>query len=421
MDGNQGKHGLDPRAVRRLIDAQRRAKATAGRSSGSRIPGSPRPAGAPRPTADPRPAGAPRAAAGPRSANDARPFSNAHAAGDPRAQRSGRPVAGAPGGPRSRQGSRLAGSARAAGGAAYDGSEGDLPSSFASFLRMNGRGVLSVVVTLVVVVIILFAVRGCMGSGDQSQAPEPASSSAAEQPAQSSGSAASAYVSPYDWSNLTRTNGRYAYTVDGQVVSRLGVDVSEHQTQVNWNSVAADGIDFAIVRVGYRGSSDGDIHADQYFAGNIDGAQAAGLDTGVYFFSQANTVEEAQEEADFVLSQLGGRQLDYPVVFDSETNATGVGMGRTANLSRTQMTQIAQAFCQRIEEAGYRAMVYGNTADMARYNLTGLSDYPVWWAEYGQPYPTARMDFTLWQYTNTGSVAGIDGDVDLSIDLSAAL
>lgn len=379
MGGSRGNHGLDPRTARRLIDAQRQAKPATGHPDGSRMPSARRPA-----------AGGHWAAL---AADGARSFEN------------GRPAR----------------SVRAAGGAGYDGSEGNLPTSFASFLRMNGRGVLSVVVTLAVVVIVLFAVRGCMGSGVSSDDTEQAGSSAAEQPADSSSTASSAYVSPYDWNNLTRANGRYAYAVGGQVVSRLGVDVSEHQQQVNWNAVAADGIDFAIVRVGYRGSSDGDIHADQYFTANIDGAQAAGLDTGVYFFSQANTVEEAQEEADFVLSALGGRQLAYPVVFDSESNATGVGMGRTANLSRTQMTQIAQAFCQRIEEAGLRAMVYGNAADMARYNLLGLSDYPAWWAEYGQPYPTGRLDFTMWQYTNTGSVAGIDGDVDLSIDLSGAL
>ena len=228
------------------------------------------------------------------------------------------------------------------------------------------------------------------------------------------------YVSPYNWQNLDRTGGRYVFRIDGQVKSRLGIDVSENQGDIDWGLVANDGIEFAIVRLGYRGTSTGSIFLDEYFAQNLEGARNAGLDCGVYFFSQATTPDEAREEADFVLQNLNGAALQYPIVYDCEEVAAGAGTSRTAGMSKDEMTACAKAFCERVSAAGYRAMVYGNTRDLARYNVRELANYPLWYAEYGMPTPTVALDFTMWQYSNGGSVAGINAAVDMNIDLSEA-
>ena len=228
------------------------------------------------------------------------------------------------------------------------------------------------------------------------------------------------YTSPYDWSKLDRTNGRYAYVVDGKVKSSLGVDVAEHDHEIDWDAVAADGIDFAMIRLGYRGATEGELYLDEYYQANMAGAKAAGLDRGVYFFSQATTPEEAVEEADFVLANLGGESLVYPIAYDFE-RVTGVGETRVSGLSDEQLSAIADAFCDRIEAAGYRTLVYGNTYDLDSYNVDALTGRHIWWAEYGVEAPSHDLDIVMWQYTNSGSVAGIDGGVDLNIDLSGVL
>ncbi len=224
---------------------------------------------------------------------------------------------------------------------------------------------------------------------------------------------ADSYVSPYDFNGLVRTDGRLTYSVNGSVVSKLGIDVSEHQGTIDWNAVAADGIDFAIIRVGNRGTTEGGLSTDAQFENNLAGAQAAGLECGVYFFSQAVNEDEAREEADFVLAQLGTTSLDYPIVFDEEVVGT---QGRASGLSKSQLTANAQAFCERIEQAGYRTMIYGNAQDVAKLDVSALSSYPFWYAEYGEKTPSGRFDFTIWQYSNSGTVAGIDAAVDMDID-----
>lgn len=203
------------------------------------------------------------------------------------------------------------------------------------------------------------------------------------------------------------------YAVDGQVSSLAGIDVSEHQGRIDWQAVADDGIDFAIIRVGRRGAAEGEVREDERFAENMDGARRAGLDVGTYFFSQAVNEEEAVEEADFVLSRLRGHELAYPVVYDHEP-VEGVD-GRADDLSVEQMTANAKAFCDRIAQAGYAAMVYGNANDLARYSLKELSGYGIWFAEYGSTIPSRLGRFSIWQYTNEGQVAGISGAVDLNI------
>lgn len=239
-----------------------------------------------------------------------------------------------------------------------------------------------------------------------------------------SGTAAS-YACPFDWSSLKRDGDRLSYASEGQQRSLVGVDVSSHQGTISWNAVAADGIDFALIRIGNRGYTEGALYADDRFAENIDGAAAAGLACGAYFFSQALTPEEAREEAEFSLSLLAGRYLPLPVAFDHEPIPNAEG--RANGLSREALTACAEAFCARMEQGGYGTMIYGNAGDMARFcEIDGtdaaarrladaLGGRPVWFAEYGAATPQAQFDFALWQYTNEGRVNGIGAPVDLNL------
>lgn len=228
-----------------------------------------------------------------------------------------------------------------------------------------------------------------------------------------------AYTNPFDWSNLSfGLDGRPRYVVDGVTESRVGIDVSEHQGDIDWGSVRADGIGFAFVRVGYRGSSNGTIVEDAKFEQNLAGAQAAGVELGAYFYSQATTEAEAVEEARYVLQKLQGVSLSYPVAFDYEP--TGNQGSRIYALSKDQMRAVADAFCQTIEASGRTAIVYGNQSDLARMDAASLYTYGYWYASYTSA-PTLDMAFAIWQYASTGQVAGISTSVDMDLDLSRPL
>ena len=187
---------------------------------------------------------------------------------------------------------------------------------------------------------------------------------------------------PYEWENLSYdAQGRAHYIVDGKELTNTGVDVSSHQGYIDWEAVAADDIQFAMLRIGYRGSTEGGIRADELFETNLKGAQNAGLKVGVYFFSQAITVEEAREEANFVLQQLreaGITELELPVAFDLEPSPAY--SGRADKLSPAETNAIARAFCTTIQEAGYRVIVYGNKVDLNRFDLVSLNE-PIWLAQ----------------------------------------
>ena len=218
----------------------------------------------------------------------------------------------------------------------------------------------------------------------------------------------------YDWSSLKRENGRFSYEPEGGVHARLGIDVSRFQGDIDWEKVAADGIQFAMIRMGYRGYGSGDLVTDEAFHQNMEGALENGLQTGVYFFSQAITEEEAIEEAEYLLAAIDGYDLRMPVVFDMEM-VTESDTARANSLTPQQRTAITKAFCRRIEEAGYTAMIYGNPAWLlSKIQLKELTDYPVWLAQYYRE-PFFPYSFSIWQYTNTGRVDGISGSVDLSL------
>ncbi len=226
-------------------------------------------------------------------------------------------------------------------------------------------------------------------------------------------SGCSEYVSPYNFDNLKNEQGRFSYYEDGNLVSQTAVDVSDLQGKIDWERVSEDGIDFAMIRLGRRGYTEGNIYLDNYYYENVSGVKSEGMPFGVYFFSQAITEDEAIEEANFVIKHLSGSGISYPVVFDHEPVESADG--RANNLSKNELTHITKAFCQKIEDAGYTPMIYGNAFDMERLNLNDLKGIDVWYAEYESSQPTGQFDFAMWQYSSTANVSGINTQADLSI------
>ena len=223
-------------------------------------------------------------------------------------------------------------------------------------------------------------------------------------------------LNPYERAGFTvDSRGRVSYEWDGSR-ARTGIDVSAYQGEIDWPAVAADGIEFAILRLGYRGYTEGGLFMDQTFEANLQGALDAGLDVGVYFFSQAITPQEAEAEASFVLNAIGDRNVAYPIAFDWESISPG-NSARTDGLDNDTLTQCANAFCAKIRGAGHTPAVYFNqTQGYLRYDLRELTGYTLWLAEYDSD-PDFYYHFDLWQYSHTGRVNGIQGDVDLDLDL----
>lgn len=219
----------------------------------------------------------------------------------------------------------------------------------------------------------------------------------------------------YDFSRLEKKDGLYYYKDEsGNTISKVGIDVSKYQGDVNWKKVKAAGAEFAIIRIGYRGyGAEGKMNLDEKYEENIKGATAAGLDVGVYFFSQAVTEEEAVEEADFVLEHVKDYDLTYPIVFDTEIQeAEGA---RTANVDKQVFTDACIAFCDRIIEADYDTMIYYNMVwATGTLDLTKLTKYDKWYADYHEE-PQGPYDFKMWQYTEKGKVDGVEGSVDWNI------
>lgn len=217
----------------------------------------------------------------------------------------------------------------------------------------------------------------------------------------------------YDMSGFSREGQMLSYS-DEIYSSRPGIDVSYHQGKIDWEKVAAQGFKFVILRIGYRGyGEEGRIRADTKFKEYYDGAKDAGLDVGAYFFAQAVNVGEAEEEADFVIKELGGAELDLPVVYDPESILDHEA--RTDNVSGEQFTKNTAAFCRKITDAGYEPMVYSNMLwEAYELDLKAFPDVPVWYADY-EKLPQTPYRFSYWQYSNKGEVDGISGRCDLDI------
>ena len=219
----------------------------------------------------------------------------------------------------------------------------------------------------------------------------------------------------YDTAQFTLDENGFVTYGDDPEAYEVGVDVSEHQGEIDWQAVAEAGIDFAIIRIGGRLMQSGTIFEDKHFRANLEGAKAAGLKVGVYFFSQALNAQEGLEEAEFVLGLLDGVELDYPVVCDWEY--LGGNTARTYGAEPTEITAGIDAFCARVEEAGYRGMLYFNAyCGYIKMDLRELTDYDFWYAQYSD-VPSYRYHFQMWQYSSSGQVDGIDSDVDLNLCL----
>ena len=191
-----------------------------------------------------------------------------------------------------------------------------------------------------------------------------------------------------------------------------GIDVSVWQGHIDWAQVKESGVEFVMIRVGGRGLSEGLIYDDDNAQGYYEGATAAGLKVGAYFFSQSVTVEEAVEEAEFVLNAVKNWDVQMPLVYDWEYMGEDV---RTADTDARTLTDMAKAFCETIEAAGYEPMIYfGRSQSMEMMNLEELTDYRFWLAMYStiMDYP---YKINMWQYTDQGTVPGIEGNVDLNL------
>ena len=195
---------------------------------------------------------------------------------------------------------------------------------------------------------------------------------------------------------------------------KIGIDVSRYQGTIDWTQVKEVGVDFAILRLGYRGYGTGKIVLDNTFYQNLEGALENDIEVGVYFFSQAISPAEAEEEAQYCMNALKGYDITYPIIFDWE-DPNGSGEVRTDELDDKVLTQCAVAFCEAVKAGGYQPMVYSNlTYFYLHFDLNDLVNYPFWLAQYNAT-PSFYYHFDMWQYGDAGIVPGIDGKVDLNI------
>lgn len=213
----------------------------------------------------------------------------------------------------------------------------------------------------------------------------------------------------YNLTNLKITNDQMAYYVEGEKASKLGVDLSKSSGEVDFEALRNNGIDFVMIRLGARGYETGLLSLDENFVTNITEAQNAGLETGVTFFSQAVTVEEAVEEAEFVVSNLVPYKITYPVAFDMEyiTN----DKARIEILNEDQKTQITEAFLKTVESEGYRVILYGNKTWLLTEIIPDelLKEYDVWLSDQS-PVPDYPYQFKLWKYAAGLSIPGVEND-----------
>lgn len=222
----------------------------------------------------------------------------------------------------------------------------------------------------------------------------------------------------YDFANLhTDEETGFKSYKDEKIgtVSRMGIDVSEFQGEdIDWKQVRESGIEFVIVRLGYRAYGEtGELVLDDMFDQNVQGALDAGLDVGVYFFSQAITPGEAVEEAEFALKHIRGYEIDGPVVYDTEEIKGDTA--RTDGNTRQEFTNYCKVFCDTIEQSGYDPMIYANMKWMAfTLDMDELEGYDFWYADY-HDVPQCPYEYEIWQYSETGTVPGINANVDLNI------
>lgn len=194
--------------------------------------------------------------------------------------------------------------------------------------------------------------------------------------------------------------------------SVLGIDVSTYQKQIDWQQVKAAGVEFVMIRLGYRGSVEGLLFEDEWAQTHYRGAKEAGLKIGAYFFTQSISVAEAVEDARYAMQLLKGWELDMPLVYDWEFLQEDY---RNAHVDARLLTDMAKAFCETVEQEGYHAMIYFNASQSRQQMyLQELTDYGFWLAMYSDEM-TYEYKIDMWQYTDSGSVPGIEGSVDINL------
>ena len=225
-------------------------------------------------------------------------------------------------------------------------------------------------------------------------------------------------VNPYNPDNFRIDNGFMAYfDDDGNKISHLGCDLSYHNDNVNFEELKACGCEFVMLRCGFRGYSEGGLMRDEKFSEYATEAAAAGLNVGVYFFTQALNVKEAEEEAEFVLDLLEDHKISYPVAFDTEYIDDESARTNTTEISEELRTDICEAFCEKIKEKGYYPMIYASENWFRRsLEVEELRQYDFWAPQYLEENDFL-YDFTMWQYTDSGSIPGVKGVVDLDISM----
>lgn len=217
----------------------------------------------------------------------------------------------------------------------------------------------------------------------------------------------------YDFTKLVCQSSLMKYYEDGKQTSYVGVDISKYQDYVDFAKVKKAGIDFVMLRVGARGYGTGQLMLDEYFTENIKRATDAGLEVGVYFFSQAITKEEAVEEANMVIQNLGEYKITYPVAYDMELIDNDTA--RTDILTKAEKTEMAKTFLETIAAAGFKTMIYGDKEWLIKeIDMSKLTAYDVWLSQ-ATDIPDYPYKFTMWQYQFEGSVDGIAGYVNMDI------
>lgn len=217
----------------------------------------------------------------------------------------------------------------------------------------------------------------------------------------------------YDHTKLVCQSDIMKYYEDGKLVSYVGADISEEQNYVDFVKLKKSGVSFVMLRVGARRYSTGQIITDEYFTDNIKRATDAGLDVGVYFFSQAITEKEAQEEANLVLESIKGYELNYPIVFRMSYISNDTS--RIDSLTVDEKTDIAIKFLETVKKAGYVPMVYGTKEWLIkRVDLSRLDEYDIWLSQPGD-LPDYPYKFSIWQYALDGNIDGISGKANLNI------
>ena len=206
-------------------------------------------------------------------------------------------------------------------------------------------------------------------------------------------------TSNYNPEDFEEKNGVVTYAGD----SFVGINVSQKAGEIDWNAVAESGVEFAMIRVGYRGNDKGRISLDSNFEANITGATEAGLPVGVYFYSKAVTDTEAEEEANFVLEQIRPYQMTYPVAifweYDRKDSGEVDEKSRTVRCNGDQVTGFIQTFLKKIKTVGYKTAFYADKKmGYESLDLSRLTDHDMWYAEY-QPAPSFYYDYKMWQYT----------------------